>query len=162
MSDYPELFPNLRRGVAAFLDPDHSPVRSIADYRELAGLGLSQATIGLETGYPGLRSVLGKNGDLSQVKESIQTLKNAGIQIALTILIGAGGEKYLNEHKEKTIQFIHDMELSKRDLIYLSPLAGSLSAAKMEEEISSFKWFLKQQTKARILPYHMERFFYFS
>ncbi len=156
------LFPNLRRGVAAFLDPDHSPMRSIADYRELAGLGLSQATIGLETGFPELRSVLGKNGDLGQVKESIQTLKNAGIQIALTILIGAGGEKYLNEHKEMTIQFIHDMELTKRDLIYLSPLAGSLSAAKMEEEMSSFKWFLKQQTNARILPYHMERFFYFS
>lgn len=157
-----KLFPNLRRGTAAFLDPDHAPIRSVADYTELKNLGLSQATIGLETGYPELRSKLGKRGDLSQVKKSIYVLKEAGIQVAVTILIGAGGEPFLNEHKEKTIRFVQELGLSKRDLVYLSPLSGSLPEEKMDDEMSSFKWLLKNETSARILPYHMERFFYFS
>jgi radical SAM superfamily enzyme YgiQ (UPF0313 family) len=157
-----DLIPNSKRGIAAFLDPDNAPKRNLKDFIALKDRGLSQVTIGLETGYPFLRKRLGKSEDLSILKRTVKIIRDAGIQVALTILVGAGGSDFIKDHHSKSTQFIQDLGLSKRDIIYLSPLSDSLSPSHLTTEISNFGQTLKKVTNARISPYHMERFYYFS
>ena len=157
-----KTLPNTKRGVAAFLDPNHSPKRGAREYAALKKRGLAQVTIGLETGYPQLRKKLGKSKDLASLKETINALKKAGIQVALTVLVGAGGADYIDIHKSKTIRFIQNLNLTPEDIIYLSPLRGALSPSSLRSETAAFKDSLKYITNSRISPYNMDRFYYFS
>lgn len=156
------LLPKNRRGVAAFLDPDHAPDRDYNDYQELAKLGLSQATIGLETGQPELRKQLGKRSNLEKAINAIQFLKQAKIQVVLTILVGAGGRTFTDTHRTATTHFIENAGLNKKDIVYLSPLENSLIPVEMNQEVNRFRKALRQITPARISPYNMERFYYFA
>lgn len=162
LDEIAEIISNNKRGISTFLDPDHAPKRNLKDFIALKDRGLSQVTIGLETGCPALRKKLGKSEDLSILKRTVKALKDAGIQVALTILVGAGGSVFTEDHHNKSIKCLQDLELSKRDIIYLSPLADSLSPSRLTTEMAKFKHSLKKVTNARISPYHMERFYYFS
>jgi hypothetical protein len=156
------IIPDNKRGVAAFLEPDHAPDRTPNDYLDLKNRGLKQVTIGLETGNNKLRRQLGKNGELTKLASEVLTLKAADIQVALTVLVGAGGTDYTTKHLNDTIGFIRDIGLSKKDIVYLSPLTGSLPPDKLISELSVFRTSLKKVTSAHISPYHMERFYYFN
>jgi len=156
------LLPNNRRGVAAFLDPDHAPDRDLPDYQEMSHLGLTQATIGLETGLPELREKLGKQANLDRVNTAIRFLKRANIQVVLTVLVGAGGRAYTDAHRFATKRYIENARLSKKDIVYLSPLEDSLTPTQMSQEVKRFRKTLRENTPARISPYNMDRFYYFA
>jgi len=156
------FFPNSKRGIASFLDPDHAPFRTVSDFLELKKRGLSQVTIGLETGSPSLRKMLGKSDNLEILKKTVDALKAADIQVALTVLIGAGGMGKVDHHRGETVNLIKNLDLSKPDIIYLSPLNGSIPTDRINSEMAAFKDILKEIIPSHISPYNMERFYYFS
>ena len=158
-----------KRKIAAFHDPDHSPRRSSKEYIDLAKRELNHVTIGLETGYAVLRKQLGKSDNLEGIKKIISMQKEAGIRNGITILIGAGGIKDRDRHLEDTIEFIDDLPLDKDDIIYLSPFEGTIAGDKqpltgeqLQEEQKIFSKNLITVTNAKIAPYRMEIFHYYS
>ncbi len=156
------VFGSRKRGIAAFYDPEYAPQRSVRDWVELAGLDLTRLVIGLETGLPKLRNRLGKKAHPDLVARAVGDLKRGGIQLGLTILLGAGGPISATAHREATVSFVQDLSLDDRDLIYLSPLEGSLEPDLMEEESIRFRLELKSRTAAKVMPYHMEHYHYYS
>lgn len=157
-----QWMPHPKRGIAAFLDPDHAPDRRVQDYRELAELGLSHVTIGLETGSAALRNQMGKAGNLKAVTKAIEILKKADIQVALTVLVGPGGAGAAVKHREETARAVAELPLDKKDLIYLSPLEDSMPASRLELETDRLQNHLRSVSIARISPYRMHLFRYFT
>ncbi|MBN2491602.1 MAG: radical SAM protein [Planctomycetes bacterium] len=151
-----------RRGVAAFHDPDHSPVRSGADYAALREAGLTAVTLGLETGSPALRKQLGKRPDLDRVLAALAGAKEAGLRCGITILVGAGGPQAAAAHRTATAEVLHRMPLEPGDLVYLSPYTAAMSRADTDREFARLRAALAPATRARIVPYRIERFAYFA
>ena len=151
-----------RRGVAAFLDPDHAPERSTRDFEALAGAGLRHLTVGLESGAPALRVALGKSADLSVLQGSLAHQGAAGLRRGVTVLVGAGGEAAREVHLDETARAIAGLDLGPGDIIYLSPLDGGLPAGLLSEELRRFRIRLRAVTRAQLAPYRMDLFRYYA
>ena len=157
-----KMFGAVKRGVAAFSDPDFSAKRSESDWCALKMNGLEQIVIGMETGWESLRASLGKSGDLNLCTTTVQCARRAGINVGLTVLTGVAPKESRGEHKISTLNYIDSLQLSERDIVYLSPLSdhGCVSEVAIKEQIQ-LKALLAKTTAARIVPYQMQRFRYF-
>lgn len=150
------------RGVAAFLDPDHAPRRTAADFAALADRGLTLAVIGLETGAGRLREALGKAASLDRVVDAVEALAGGGVGRGLTVLVGPGGAAAAAEHEEATLAAVASLPLARGDRIYLSPLADSMPAEALALAATRLRAELKAVTSAQVVPYAMERFRYYA
>jgi radical SAM superfamily enzyme YgiQ (UPF0313 family) len=157
-----EEFGFLKRGVATFFDPYHAPRRNSADFKVLKDLGLRQVTIGLESGLPELRGLWGKSPQLNSFSEAVRQLKKAGIQVAITILTGFDAGAFHQKHVEATSEIVRSLPLEKSDIIYLSPyFPARLTERESTIQLQSFKKVLKNESNAKVVSYHVDRFHYF-
>ena len=155
--------PALKRGIACFADPDFSARRTADNWQELADLDLRHVVIGLETGLPKLRASLGKSGDLVRTRELVAQLQQAGIGVGITLLTGIGDPSEGALHLRETAAFIDRLNLIDSDLIYLSPYskAGAVERRAVTEQRELMR-LLKAWTAAKVVPYQMQRFNYYS
>ena len=151
-----------KRGISAFMDPHHMPKRGVDEYKHLATRGLRQVVIGLESGAPALRKELGKSDKLDELTGTIAQLKEAGLQLGLTVLVGAGGAVWAPTHLQKTAGYIRNLPLDSGDIVYLSPLVEGNRKRVPEKEVKRFRKELKVLTQARLVPYRIHYFRYFS
>ncbi len=73
--------------------------------RELKALrkaGLGQVFIGMESGDPKSLKAIGKGTNPAQIKKAGAQIQDAGTELALSVLIGAGGRRNRKDHIEKT------------------------------------------------------------
>ena len=151
-----------RRGVASFFDPDLSPPREVARWRELADAGLVLAVLGLETGAPELRGQLGKRTDVARLVDVAATLRAGGIRLGVTVLVGAGGPEAIDRHRDGTVAALQALDLAPTDLVYLSPLAGSLPVEQLDQVTDALRADLKSAIGGRVVPYRFELFRYYA
>jgi radical SAM superfamily enzyme YgiQ (UPF0313 family) len=157
-----EVFGPRRRGVASFFDPDLSPRRTAADWSALADAGLVLAVLGLETGDPELRAALGKRSDLERLAGIADELAEGGLRRGITLLVGAGGPDAVDRHRDATVAAIERLALQAGDLVYVSPLAGSLPIEQLDEETEHLRRALRPVTPAKVVPYRFELFRYYA
>lgn len=157
-----DLLGDLKRGVASFLDAHHAPIRSQNDYRQLASLGLSLVVLGLETACGELRASLGKSRDLAVLNREVNLLREAGIGVGITILVGAGGLEWARRHVDETCRWLEKQKWHFQDHIYLSPWTKALPQEALMAQMEAFKSRLRSHLQARIVPYQMQRFGYFT
>ncbi|MDJ0523185.1 MAG: radical SAM protein [Planctomycetota bacterium] len=146
------------RGIAAFLDPDRSPERTVADWRRLAAAGLREATLGLETALPDLREEMGKSGDVAHIRATVDALHAAGIRVGLTVLLGLRTGQEEAAHREATIACLEDLQLNQGDHVYLSPLSDEGLTHGTQQDLARWREALKPRTTAKVAPYLIERF----
>lgn len=108
--------------VYAFLDAFTGTRKSVEDYRALAELGLKRVYIGLESGHDPLLEFVRKPGHACDAIETVQTIKAAGINVGLIVMIGLGGDRFAAGHVADTIEVLNRMPLSDGDLLYFSDL----------------------------------------
>ncbi|HSN73753.1 MAG TPA: radical SAM protein [Anaerolineae bacterium] len=121
----------------AFIDAFHVERKSVADWQELGARGLARVYIGMESGHDPLLRWLNKPGDAGDVLDAVTTLKAAGLQASVIIMLGVGGERYANGHVRDTVALLNAMPLGRGDLVYFSdfvayadaPYAGLAAAA---------------------------------
>ncbi len=121
----------------AFIDAFHVERKSVADWQELAALGLARVYIGMESGHEPLLRWLNKPGDAGDVLDAVTTLKAAGLQASVIIMLGVGGARYADGHVRDSIDLLNAMPLGRGDLVYFSdfvdqpgaPYAGLAAAA---------------------------------
>ena len=152
----------LPRRVAAFHDPDRGKARSVAQWRVLKEAGLVDVTVGLETGLPELRKAAGKSDDLGRFEDCVAAMRQAEVAVAVTVLVGLGGERARVEHRDRTVSALAGLPLSAADRIYLSPLAGSMAEDALRAETRAFRAALKGRTGAKVGAYLVRRFAYFA
>ena len=104
----------------AFIDAFHVERKRVADWQELRAHGLARVYIGMESGHDPLLRWLNKPGDAADVLDAVTTLKAAGLQASVIILLGAGGQPYADGHVHDTTALLNAMPLGKGDLVYFS------------------------------------------
>lgn len=112
----------IRKGVCAFVDAFAGGLKSVDDYRVLGDLGLRRVYVGLESGHDPLLSFVRKPGTAAQAIDTVRTIKAAGVQVGVIVMIGLGGERYAAGHVADTVRAVQAMGLGAGDLLYFSDL----------------------------------------
>ncbi len=162
-------------GVYAFLDAFTGARKTVGDYRALAKLGLRRVYIGLESGHDPLLEFVRKPGHAQDAIETVQTLKAAGINVGVIVMIGLGGDRYAAGHVADTQRALNSMRLGPGDLLYLSDLVEEsgtpypalaacsnirpLSPAQRADQRASLRYGL-QLHSAKISNYDVREFVY--
>lgn len=109
-------------GVYSFIDA-FSPHRKTAeDFAELRRRGLRRVYVGLETGHAPLLRWLNKPGCPEDLGALIVRLKQAGLQVGVILLVGAGGKAFAAGHVADSVELVNRLPLDEKDLVYLSEL----------------------------------------
>ncbi len=125
------------RPLSSFVDVFGGERKPPAAWRELAEQGLGRVAIGLETGSDALLGYLNKPGSADEAAAFVATLKEAGIAVAVIVMVGAGGARFADAHERETAALLERLPLGAGDLVYLSPFVvqpGSAYAARAAAE----------------------------
>ena len=115
--------------VFSFVDAWTGRRRSAGDWRACAALGLRRVYVGLETGDPGLLAWLGKPGTPADAVRLVRSLHEAGLAAGVIVLVGAGGERFYEDHVRGTRERLREMGLGRDDLLYFSEYVDDPSLA---------------------------------
>ncbi len=157
--------------VACFGQGHTVRLKSPTELQHLKRLGLNRVYLGLETASPTLLNPLNKPFSLPEFRETIHELKHAGLNTGIMVMIGVGGRSKREQHRRRTLEFLHELPLGRRDRIYLSPLVESrfrdpsekcsrdpLTAKERERELLLFEEALSPDLPA--IQYKVENFLY--
>jgi hypothetical protein len=166
------------QGIYSFLDIFGAEKKTLTDYRELREYGVRRIYIGLETGDDMLFALLNKPGSPGECIEAVQTIKEAGIDVGVIVLAGAGGDLFAAHHVEHSLAALDAMGLGSGDIIYLSPMhmsgdeeyvqqmrergARALSHAETLAQVRLFKdtWKARGPERPRVTLYDIAGFIY--
>lgn len=169
------LFPILETATAhfpgmpvhGFVDVFSGERRTSAEWSELRELGLERVHVGLETGSDELLAWLNKPGSAEESFGFVSTLKEAGLKVALIFMVGAGGRRFAEQHREATIALAERLPLQKGDIVYLSPFQsddtgpGSFSDDEIELELTVLQDRIRQAAPDAIVTrYDIREFLY--
>ena len=102
-------FPYLER-VGTYATPQSALIKSVDQLKELNRLGLKIAYLGVETGDEGLLKKVKKGATYAQLVEAGRKLKEGGITLSVTVLLGLGGVEGSREHALKTGRVLSDID----------------------------------------------------
>lgn len=115
-------------GITSFLDGFAGRRISAEEFAALRALHLRQVFVGLESGAEALLRWLRKPSPAEEVVAAVRAAKQGGVQVGVILLIGAGGERFFDEHVRDTIALVRAMQLEPGDYVYLSPLVAAHGA----------------------------------
>ena len=99
--------------------------KSLAELRELKGLGLDRIYMGLESGDDGVLTAIRKGSNAAQMIEAGRRVREAGIFLSVTVLLGIGGLELSERHAIATAQTINSMAPNQIAALTLMPMAGT-------------------------------------
>ena len=102
-------FPYLER-VGTYASPQSALIKSVDQLKELNRLGLKIAYLGVETGDEELLKKVKKGATYAQLVEAGRKLKEGGITLSVTVLLGLGGVEGSREHALKTGRVLSDID----------------------------------------------------
>jgi len=131
------------QGMYSFIDAFTGYRKSVSELRELQQLGVRRVYIGVETGCEPLLRFLRKPQSNAEVLRLVHALKEAGIQVGIIVLLGAGGDRYAETHVTGTVALLNQVPWSAGDILYFSDLLEPYAAEYTQ---------LAQQAGIRPLP----------
>ncbi|GAI09539.1 unnamed protein product, partial [marine sediment metagenome] len=102
-------FPHLDR-IGTYATPQAALVKSIDELKELNRLGLKIAYMGVETGDEELLKKIDKGASCDQIVEAGRKIRQAGITLSVTVILGLGGVEGSENHALKTAQILSDID----------------------------------------------------
>jgi radical SAM superfamily enzyme YgiQ (UPF0313 family) len=84
--------------------------KSTEELKELKDLGLGIIYLGLETGNPEVLKRIRKNATAEQMIRAAKRVKEAGILLSVTVLLGIGGVEMSHAHAEDTGKVLSEMD----------------------------------------------------
>jgi hypothetical protein len=110
------------RPVHAFVDAFTGTRKGVEEYRALADRGLRRVYIGLESGHDPLLAFVRKPATTADAISTVASLKAAGIQVGVIVIVGLGGDRFAEGHVADTLAALNAMRLTSGDIVYLSDL----------------------------------------
>jgi len=104
-----EKFPYLER-VGTYATPQAALIKSVDELKELNRLGLKIAYMGVETGDEELLKKINKGVNYDQMVEAGRKLKQGGITLSVTVILGLGGIEGSENHALKTAKILSDID----------------------------------------------------
>jgi len=102
-------FPYLDR-IGTYATPQAALIKSVDELKELNQLGLKIAYMGVETGDEELLLRVNKGVNYAQLVEAGKKLKQAGITLSVTVILGLGGVDGSENHALKTAKLLSDID----------------------------------------------------
>jgi len=102
-------FPYLDR-VGTYATPQAALIKGIDELKELNRLGLKIAYMGVETGDEELLKKVEKGATYDQIVEAGRKLKQAGIVLSVTVILGLGGIEGSENHALRTAKILSDID----------------------------------------------------
>jgi radical SAM superfamily enzyme YgiQ (UPF0313 family) len=112
--------------------------KSADELRELKSLGLGIIYLGLESGNPEVLKRVRKNATADQMVRAGRRVKEAGIQLSITVILGIGGIELSQVHAEDTGKVLSEMDPQYVGALSLIVVPGT----PIDEEIRSGKLIL--------------------
>ena len=104
-----EKFPYLEK-VGTYATPQAALVKSVDELKELNRLGLKIAYMGVETGDEELLKKVNKGVSYDHMVEAGRKIKQAGITLSVTVILGLGGVEGSKNHALKTAKILSDID----------------------------------------------------
>jgi radical SAM superfamily enzyme YgiQ (UPF0313 family) len=104
-----QKFPKLHR-IGTYASPQSALIKSIDQLKELNRLGLKIAYLGVETGDEALLKKIDKGATYDEIVEAGRKLKQAGITLSVTVILGLGGVDGSKQHALGTARILTDLD----------------------------------------------------
>lgn len=104
-----EKFPNLER-IGTYATPQAGLVKSVDELKELNRLGLKIAYMGVESGDEELLKKINKGASYDQIVEAGRKIRQAGITLSVTVILGLGGPEGSRNHALGTARILSDID----------------------------------------------------
>jgi|WetSurMetagenome_2_1015567.scaffolds.fasta_scaffold85912_3 radical SAM superfamily enzyme YgiQ (UPF0313 family) len=104
-----QKFPKLER-VGTYASPQSALIKTPEQLQELHELGLTIAYLGVETGDKTLLKKIDKGATYEQVVEAGRKIKQAGITLSVTVILGLGGVANSQAHALGTSRILTDLD----------------------------------------------------
>jgi radical SAM superfamily enzyme YgiQ (UPF0313 family) len=104
-----QKFPNLEK-IGSYTTPQATLIKSVDELKELHELGLKIAYMGVESGDEGLLKKINKGATYGQIVEAGRKIKQAGITLSVTVILGLGGPEGSQNHALKTARILSDID----------------------------------------------------
>ena len=103
-------FPSLKH-VGIYASPDSILRKDLAELKQLQSAGLTIAYLGIETGDPQLLEDIKKGVTYDQMVEAGQKVRQAGILLSVTVLLGlAGRTPRAADHARNTARILNEIK----------------------------------------------------
>jgi radical SAM superfamily enzyme YgiQ (UPF0313 family) len=104
-----QKFPHLEK-IGTYASPWSALIKSIDQLKELNRLGLKIAYLGVETGDEALLKKIDKGATYDEIVEAGRKLKQAGITLSVTVILGLGGVDGSKQHALGTARILTDLD----------------------------------------------------
>ncbi len=104
-----ENLPNIER-ISTYANAKSILRKSVDDLRKLRSMGLKMIYLGVETGNSHLLEKIHKGVTYEQMVEAGRRVKEAGIMLSVTVLLGVGGIEKSVEHALDTAKILTDLD----------------------------------------------------
>jgi len=118
-----EKFPRLKR-VSAYSTPQDARRRSLDELQELKELKLGMLYMGVESGSDEILSAVSKGASYHQIVEAGRKVKQAGITLSVTVILGLGGVERSQEHTLGTAKILTDIDPDYAGALTLTLVPG--------------------------------------
>lgn len=102
-------FPNMER-VGSYASPQNLLTKSVDDLKALKELKLGIIYLGVETGDEGLLKRIEKGVTASQMVEAGRKVKEAGITLSVTVILGLAGDQGGDQHAIQTARILTEID----------------------------------------------------
>ena len=104
-----EKFP-YRARIGTYATPQSALIKSVDELKELNRLGLKIAYMGVETGDEELLKKINKGASYDQIVEAGRKIRQAGITLSVTVILGLGGAEGSKNHALATARILSDID----------------------------------------------------
>jgi radical SAM superfamily enzyme YgiQ (UPF0313 family) len=119
-----EKFPDLER-IGTYATPQDILRRSLDQLRELRELKLSIFYMGIESGDDKVLQKVGKGVTHQELVEAGRKVKEAGITISVTVILGLGGVEGSKEHALETAKVLNEIDPDYGGALTLTMVPGT-------------------------------------
>jgi radical SAM superfamily enzyme YgiQ (UPF0313 family) len=108
--------------------------KEVDELKELKSLGLGIIYLGLESGNPEVLKRIKKNATVDQMIRAAKRVKEAGIVLSVTVLLGIGGVELSHDHAADTGKVLSEMDPDFVGALSLIVVPGTPIAREIETE----------------------------
>lgn len=119
-----EKFPDLER-IGTYATPQDILRRSLGQLRELRELKLSIFYMGIESGDDKVLQKVGKGVKHQELVEAGKKVKEAGITLSVTVILGLGGVEGSKEHALETAKILNEIDPDYGGALTLTMVPGT-------------------------------------
>ncbi|MFO7569010.1 MAG: radical SAM protein [Smithellaceae bacterium] len=119
-----QKFPNIQR-VSSYATPQDILRRSVAELKALNEQKLGILYMGVESGDDEVLGRIQKNVSHDQIVEAAQKVKEAGILLSVTVILGLGGVKGSQRHVSETARILTEMDPDYAGALTLTLVPGT-------------------------------------